>query len=121
VDDVAEEAPAVVDVPALGEQARPIRKVVLDRVVVEKLVGIRAGLAAALALGLDRPSVLAPAADIEIVNQPVQEEAAIEPGEAMEAVISGQFALAVALVGEGDNAVLAIGPAGDEIADAALV
>ena len=89
VDHVAEEAPAAVHVPALGEQPRAVGEGVFDGVVVEQLIGLGADLAAALPLGRDRPGVLDPAADVEVVDQPVEEEAAVEPGEVASSCGSG--------------------------------
>ena len=43
VDHVAEEAPALVHVPALGHQPRAVGEGVFDDVVVEELVGLRCG------------------------------------------------------------------------------
>ena len=48
VDHVAEEAPAVRHMPALGQQPRAVGKGVFHRVMVEQLIGLGADLAAAL-------------------------------------------------------------------------
>ena len=63
---------------------RAVGEGVFHRVVVEQLVGLGADLPSAMPLGRDGPGVLDPAADVEVVDQPVQQEAAVEPGEIAE-------------------------------------
>ena len=93
VNHAAPEAPAVGHVPGLGEHPRPVGERVLDGVVVEHLVRLGASLPPALSLGRHRPGVLDPAAHVEIVNQPVQDEAAAQPVEVVEvADLVGHFA-----------------------------
>ena len=58
MDHIAEEAPALSDVPALGEQPRAVGELVLHGVVVEQLVLVGPDLASALPLCLDGPGVL---------------------------------------------------------------
>ena len=109
--------------PALGHHPRAVGKGVFHRVMVEQLVGLGADLPPALPLGGDRPGVLHPAADVEIVDQPVEEEAPVEPGEVASScgfggansLIPGGFRR------EAHGAVLAVGPAGDHLADGAVV
>ena len=95
---VAEEAPALVHVPALGQEPRAVGEGVLDEIMVEELVGKGSDLAASLPLAGHGPCPLDPAADVEVMNQPVEEEAAVEPGEIrVVADLVGQLALAGSL------------------------
>ena len=122
VQDAAGEVPATGDVPALGEHPRAVRKRVFHGVVVEQLVGLGADLPPALSLGGNRPGVLRPAADIHSVDQPVQLEGPVEPGKvAVVADLMGQFARAGRFGREAHRRVLAVGPAGDDLADDAIV
>ena len=92
-------------------QPRAVGEGVFHGIVVEQLIGLGADLAPALPLGRDGPGVLDPAADVEVVDQPVQHEAAVEPGEiAVVADLVGQFALARRLRREAHRLVLAVGP-----------
>ena len=98
MDDVAPKAPAVIYVPALCQHPGSIGKCVFDRIVVEQLVRLGADLPASLALGRDRPAALTPAADVEVVDKPIEEEAAVKPREAGIVVnLVGQLALPVCL------------------------
>ena len=108
--------------PALRLQPRAVGETVLHRIVVEQLVGLGADLPPAVPLGRDRPRALGPAGDVEVVDQPVEDEAAVEPGEiAVVADLVGQLGLAGRLRREADRGVLAIGPDGNHVADGALV
>ena len=73
MDHVAEEALALVYMAALGHQPRAVGERVLDQVVVEELLGKGADLAPALQLADHGPRPLDSAADVEIINQPVEQ------------------------------------------------
>lgn len=81
MDHVAEEAPATDHVPTLREQSGAVVKRVFDREMIEHLVGYPALLASALALCRDGPGILNPTADIEVMDQPIEDEASVKPGE----------------------------------------
>src|SRR6185369_10909942 len=49
---------------------------------VKKLVRLLPCLAASHTLNRDRPGVFNPATDVDVVNQPIDNEAAVQPGEA---------------------------------------
>ena len=82
MDHVAEKAPAIIHVPALREQSRTIRKRVFHCIVVKQLIGLGTDLTPSLTLSRYRPSILAPAAHIEVVDQPVENETTVQPSEA---------------------------------------
>ena len=114
VDHDAKELPAAGHPPALGHQPRAVGKRVLHRVMIEELVGLGAGLATALPLGRNGPRALDPTTDVEVVNQPVQEETAVEPGVAgVVADLVAQLADVRRAGMEAHGTVHAIGPEGD--------
>ena len=84
VNHVTEKAPTTGHVPPLGEQPGAIRKMIFNCIMIEQLVRLRTDLPAALALSPDRPGSFNPAAHVDVVDEPVQQEAAVEPREAVE-------------------------------------
>ncbi len=113
-----------VDAAAVEEQFRAVGKSVLDGVAVEVLVHVIAAvMAAAGRLGPHRPSVLHPAALVDVVNVEVAKGAAAGPEEAVEApdlIVQVAHALRFSLRAKrGRGPVHAVAPHGDERADLA--
>ena len=122
VDHVAAKAPATGDVAALDEHPRAVGKRVFHGIMVEHLIGLGADLTPPLPLGRHRPGVLYPAANVNVMDQPVQKEAPIEPGvTGVVADLVGQLAHAGRLRRKAGRVVLAIGPGGNDLADGAVV
>ena len=74
------------------------------------------------ALHGDRPAALGPAGDIDVVDQPVHDEAAVQPGEvAVVGDLVSQLALARRLGLEAHGPMHAVGAQQDQVANRAIV
>jgi hypothetical protein len=121
VNDIAEERVGIIDVPALGGQAGAVRERVFGEVLIEQLVGFGAGLPAAHALHRDGPGVLDPAADIDVMDEPVHDETAVEPGETtVVGNLKGELFHAGLPRAQPHRTMHSVGPGGDHVANRSL-
>ncbi|MFM1945338.1 MAG: hypothetical protein RI897_4320 [Verrucomicrobiota bacterium] len=122
LDDISEELVAIAHMAALGGHAGAIREGVFGEVVVEEFIGVGTDLASAHALDGGWPVVFDPTADVDVMDQPIDDEAAVEPGiAAIVGDLVGEFGCIGVTWADADGAVHAIGPGSDDIADDAFV